>query len=78
MKPTHTNPSPTRLSIDDGGLSTVEYVIILALIAVAGIGAWQTFGRSVFNQVRGSAGRIDKDLVPTPGSTPGSTQGRHE
>ena len=29
---------------DDRGLSTVEYTIILVLIAVAGIGLWSQFG----------------------------------
>lgn len=29
---------------DDAGLSTVEYVILLILIAVVGITAWRQFG----------------------------------
>lgn len=29
------------------GLSTVEYVIILALIAVGGLGLWKQFGKKV-------------------------------
>lgn len=32
------------LARNEKGLSTVEYIIILILIAVAGIGLWQTFG----------------------------------
>jgi len=32
---------------DQAGLSTVEYVIILVLIAAIAIGTWQTFGNKV-------------------------------
>jgi Flp pilus assembly pilin Flp len=35
------------LGRDARGLSTVEYIIILVLIAVAGIGLWTTFGDTV-------------------------------
>ncbi|MDD5306920.1 MAG: hypothetical protein PHU25_06315 [Deltaproteobacteria bacterium] len=35
------------LGRDTRGLSTVEYIIILVLIAVAGIGLWTTFGDTV-------------------------------
>ena len=43
---------------DDQGLTTVEYVIILALIAIAAIAAWTTFGDSIQTQAEGSAGTI--------------------
>jgi Flp pilus assembly pilin Flp len=33
------------------GLSTVEYVIILMLIAVVSIAAWRTFGNTVVGKV---------------------------
>jgi len=33
------------------GLSTVEYVILLMLIAVVGIVAWRTFGNTVVSKV---------------------------
>ena len=39
---------------DTKGLSTVEYIIILVLIAVAGIAAWQTFGEKVRDEVQNS------------------------
>jgi Flp pilus assembly pilin Flp len=29
---------------DTSGLSTVEYIILLVLIAAAGVGLWNTFG----------------------------------
>jgi Flp pilus assembly pilin Flp len=43
----------TRRSIitDERGLSTVEYVIILALIAIVAIGAWSEFGTAVQGKV---------------------------
>lgn len=32
---------------DQAGLSTVEYVIILVLVAAIAIGTWKTFGKTV-------------------------------
>lgn len=43
---------------DDQGLTTVEYIIILALIAIAAIAAWTTFGDSIQTQATGSASTI--------------------
>jgi Flp pilus assembly pilin Flp len=43
---------------DDQGLTTVEYIIILALIAIAAIAAWTTFGSSIQVQAEGSADTI--------------------
>ncbi|HXK18480.1 MAG TPA: Flp family type IVb pilin [Polyangiaceae bacterium] len=45
---------------DERGLTTVEYVIILVLIAVMAIGVWKTFGNSIKTQVTSSSGAIDK------------------
>jgi Flp pilus assembly pilin Flp len=36
-----------NLARDDRGLSTVEYVIILVLIAAVALGAWKQFGEDV-------------------------------
>lgn len=36
---------------DVGGLSTVEYILILVIVAITGILLWQTFGTSVGNRV---------------------------
>lgn len=44
---------------DTRGLTTVEYIIILCLIAVAGFGLWRTFGRSVNAKVGTSTTAID-------------------
>lgn len=45
---------------DDRGLSTVEYVIILVLIAAAAIGTWQTFGGKVKQKIVDSNTEMDK------------------
>jgi len=43
---------------DVGGLSTVEYVIILILIAVVGIAAWRTFGNNVVTKITSGSNQI--------------------
>lgn len=40
------------------GLSTVEYVILLVLIAVVGIAAWRTFGSTIVGRVTQGNGQI--------------------
>ena len=47
-----------RLHRDVGGLSTVEYVILLILIAVVGITAWRTFGNNVVTKVTSGSNQI--------------------
>lgn len=42
------------------GLSTVEYIIILILIAVGGIGLWQKFGDSMEKQIKKATSEVDK------------------
>lgn len=44
---------------DEAGLSTVEYIIILILIAVLAIGVWRSFGQAVQDQVETSTGEIE-------------------
>lgn len=44
---------------DERGLSTVEYVIILVLVAVGGIGLWTQFGTSIGTKIHASTGAID-------------------
>lgn len=52
---------------DDRGLSTVEYVIILVLIAAAAIGAWNTFGGKVKTKIDAANGEMDKvQIDPKP------------
>lgn len=47
-----------KLKDDDQGLSTVEYLIILALIAIIAIGAWRAFGAKVEEGVTGSTNAL--------------------
>ena len=44
---------------DERGLSTVEYIIILLLIAVAGIGLWRAFGDSVAAKISDATSEVD-------------------
>jgi Flp pilus assembly pilin Flp len=48
---------------DNRGLTTVEYIIILCLIAVVGFGVWKKFGEKVKDKVGGSTDQVDK--LPT-------------
>ena len=50
---------PNALLQDEEGLSTVEYVIILILIAIVAIVAWQNFGQAVENKSRQATGSIN-------------------
>lgn len=43
---------------DIDGLSTIEYVIILILIAVVGITAWRTFGNTVVGKINSGNSQI--------------------
>lgn len=52
-----------QLHLDDRGLSTVEYVIILVLIAAGAIGTWQTFGGKVKQKITDSNTEMDKVSV---------------
>jgi Flp pilus assembly pilin Flp len=48
---------------DDRGLSTVEYVIILVLIAAAATGTWVTFGGKVKSKIDAANTEMDKVQV---------------
>jgi Flp pilus assembly pilin Flp len=48
---------------DNKGLTTVEYIIILCLIAVVGFGVWKKFGEKVKEKVGGSTDQEDE--LPT-------------
>jgi Flp pilus assembly pilin Flp len=52
---------------DTRGLTTVEYIIILCLIAVVGFGVWQSFGAKVKEKVGGSTEQMEQ--LPTTTST---------
>ena len=50
--------SKKSLVKDEEGLSTVEYIIILILIAVIAIVAWQSFGSAVKSKVQGATTNV--------------------
>ena len=50
----------TSLARDERGLSTVEYVIILVLIAAAAIGLWVNFGDKLRDKIKGANVEMDK------------------
>jgi len=56
--------SVSRFYKDGRGLSTVEYVIILVLIAVSAIGIWKTFGETIVTKLKDSNTKINTDLKP--------------
>jgi len=47
-----------RLLTDRRGLTTVEYIIVLGLIAVVGIAAWQQFGETLTGEIEAADGYI--------------------
>ena len=47
-----------KLWKDEEGLTTVEYALLLALVVVAGIAAWQGLGTTVQGTVTDSSGTI--------------------
>jgi Flp pilus assembly pilin Flp len=43
---------------DERGLTTVEYVIVLCLIAVVAVGTWKTFGANIQTYLSGADAAI--------------------
>lgn len=43
---------------DEQGLTTVEYIIILCLIAVVGFAIWKKFGETIKQKVGGAEGVV--------------------
>ena len=48
-----------RLLSDEEGLTTVEYALLLALLVVAAITVWTTFGATIRNKVAASGNAIN-------------------
>jgi Flp pilus assembly pilin Flp len=44
----HTRPALLK---DQRGITTVEYVVILVLVAIGGIGIWNTFSDKIRNKM---------------------------
>lgn len=47
---------------DEDGLTSVEYALLLALVAVAAIGAWTTLGGTVGNVANEASGTIGNTM----------------
>jgi Flp pilus assembly pilin Flp len=45
---------------DERGLSTVEYVILLVIVAVLSISLWQAFGTKLREQLTNSTSELEK------------------
>lgn len=63
---THRRAGKTRLLTDERGLSTVEYIILLCLIAVTGLAIWARFGRTVEGHARAAEAHVVR--LPTTSS----------
>ena len=48
---------------DEAGLSTVEYVIILVLVAAIAIGTWKTFGQTVTSGLTNASNKFNSDVT---------------
>ena len=51
-----------RLTRDERGTSTVEYAIVLCLVAALGVGVWQKFGANVKKYTGNADSMISKQL----------------
>ena len=47
---------------DERGLTTVEYAIVLCLIAALAVGAWNSFGGHIKTNLEGADKKIDAPL----------------
>ena len=56
MKDNQTNIR--NLVADKHGLTTVEYIIVLGLIAIVGIAAWQQFGETLTGEIEAAEGYL--------------------
>lgn len=65
----------SRLAQDVAGLSTVEYVIILVLVAAIAIGTWQTFGQAVVTGLNGATQTFNTGVVNQVPAGTGTGQG---
>jgi Flp pilus assembly pilin Flp len=54
--------APGALLRDERGLSTVEYVILLVLIAAACVGLWSTFGKTISSKLKASDKTMNDNL----------------
>jgi Flp pilus assembly pilin Flp len=59
-----------RLFSDERGLSTVEYVIILVLIAAAAVGVWSKFGGTIKTKINDAEKEVNDNVVIEGGEAP--------
>jgi Flp pilus assembly pilin Flp len=59
--------SMRRLLREQHGLTTVEYVIVLCLIAAVAVGTWQEFGANVQTYLLKAKGDIETAMPPADG-----------
>jgi Flp pilus assembly pilin Flp len=57
----------SRIWKDEEGLTTVEYALLLALLVVAAITVWTTFGGTVRSAVSQSDTAIEGAMTPPAG-----------
>jgi Flp pilus assembly pilin Flp len=69
MATNRTRQGRTVLLTHDSGVATVEYVILLMLIAVASIGAWVSLGKAVKAQIECAADALEDDEVHCSGGS---------
>ena len=69
MVTNRTRPGRAVLLTNDSGVATVEYVILLMLIAVASIGAWVSLGKAVKAQIECAADALEDDEVHCSGGS---------
>jgi Flp pilus assembly pilin Flp len=60
----HIRESLRRLEHDERGLTTVEYVIVLCLIAGLAVGTWGEFGQNVKDHLSKTMGDIENAMTP--------------
>ena len=53
-----------RFHRDQSGLTTVEYAIVLCLIAAMSVGLWQKFGSNVRGYLEKASETIDNQVKP--------------
>ncbi len=56
----HKSHHESSLAADKRGLTTVEYIIVLGLIAVVGIAAWQKFGETLTGEIEAADSYISE------------------
>ena len=54
-----------KLSRDQRGLSTVEYVVLLVLIVVMAVAIWNLFGDMLSDKLEAAATEFDQEVTTT-------------